>query len=167
MFIDLSILDAIASVASALCQDEGAGDSAPPAAPEATEGVLGESAAGTESVVIVPLPTSVGEGIGVSLLQPAEAATAAPAPSVVGAVEGVIGGAGPSSPQPVATVVEEDPVPSQHVAAPQEHDAIEGTTRAASLKSVMLRGCDEIRFRGDPGGRRGLRRDPAARRWKW
>jgi hypothetical protein len=45
MFADPSILDAIASVASGLRQDEGAGGSAPPAAPKAAKGVLGEFAA--------------------------------------------------------------------------------------------------------------------------
>jgi hypothetical protein len=91
MFADPSILDSIASVA-VLRQDQGAGGSTPPAAPEAAEGVLGES------VVIVPLPTSTGEGMGTSLPQPTEAAIAAPAFSVVDAAEGVVGGVGPSSP---------------------------------------------------------------------
>jgi hypothetical protein len=91
MFADPSILDSIASVA-VLRQDEGASGSTPPAAPEAAEGVLGES------VVIVPLPTSTGEGMGTSLPQPTEAAIAAPAFSVVDAAEGVVGGVGPSSP---------------------------------------------------------------------
>jgi hypothetical protein len=51
---------------------------------------------------------------------------------VVGAVEGVVGGAGPSSPQPVAATVEEVPVPSQLTVAPRERGAPEGTTRVAS-----------------------------------
>jgi hypothetical protein len=42
----------------------------------------------------------------------------APTPSVVGAVEGVVGETGPSSPQPVAAASEEVPVPSQPAAAP-------------------------------------------------
>jgi hypothetical protein len=67
MFTDPSILDAIASVASALCQEEGAGSSAPPAAPEAAKGVLGESTAGTESVAIMSPPTPTVEGTSASL----------------------------------------------------------------------------------------------------
>jgi hypothetical protein len=51
---------------------------------------------------------------------------------VVGSVEGVVGGAGPSSPQPVAAAVEEVPVPNQPAATLQERDAPEGATRVAS-----------------------------------
>jgi hypothetical protein len=134
MFADLSILDTITSTASALCQDEGAGVSVPPAAPEAAEGVLGESSDGTESVVIMPLPTSDGEGMGASLSEPAEAVTIVPTASVIGAAKGVVGGAKPSSPRPAATVVEEVLVPSQPSVAPRERDALKGVTRAASPK---------------------------------
>jgi hypothetical protein len=134
MFTDPSILDTIASVASALLQDEGAGGSAPPAASEVAEGGLEESAVGMESVVIASPPTPAREGTGASLPQPAEAVTTAPAASVVGAVEGVVRGAVPSSPRPVAATVEEVPVLSQPAAAPQEHDTTEGATRATSLK---------------------------------
>jgi hypothetical protein len=132
MFADPSILDVIASVAPVLRQDEGVGGSAPPATPEAAEGVLGESAVGTKSVTIVPPPTSAKEVIGASLPQAAEAATTAHAPSVVGVDEGVDGRARPSSPHPVAAATEEVPVPSQPTAATQERDAPEGMTRAAS-----------------------------------
>jgi hypothetical protein len=110
MFTDPSILD---TIASALRQNEGSGGSAPPAVPEPAEGVHRESTAGTESVMIVPPPTSTGEDMGASLPQPAEAATAALGPSVAGVAEGVVVGAGPSSPQRVATVAEEVLVPSQ------------------------------------------------------
>jgi hypothetical protein len=134
MFTDPSILDTIASVASALLQDEGAGGSAPPAASEVAEGGLGESAVGMDSVVIASPPTPAREGTGASLPQPAEAVTTAPAASVVGTVEGVVRGAVPSSPHPVAATVEEVPVLSQPAAAPQEHDTTEGVTRATSLK---------------------------------
>jgi hypothetical protein len=91
MFADPSILDTIASVASALHPDEGAGGSAHPAAPEAAERVLGESTVGMDSVMIVPPPTSAGKGMGASLPQPAEAATTIPAPSLVSMAEGVVG----------------------------------------------------------------------------
>jgi hypothetical protein len=113
MFANSSFLDTIVLVASALRQDEGAGGSAPPAAPEAAEGVPWESAAGTESVIIAPPPTSAGEGMGTSLPLPVGAATAAPAPSVVSAAEGVVGEVGPSSPRLATAAVEEVPVPNQ------------------------------------------------------
>jgi hypothetical protein len=132
MFADLSILDTIASVASALRQDEGVGGSAPPAASEAAVEVLEESAAGTESVVVVSLPSPDREGTGASLPQPAETVTAAPTALVVDMAEGVVGGAGPSSPQPVAAVAEEVLVLSRPAATSQEHDAPKGTTRVAS-----------------------------------
>jgi hypothetical protein len=132
MFADPSTLDAITSVTSALRQDEGAGGSVPSVASEAAERVLGESAAGTESVVIVSPPTPVGEGMGASQTQPTEAVTVVPATLVVGTVEGVVGGAGPSSPRPVVAAVEEVLMPSQPAVAPQERDAPEGATRAAS-----------------------------------
>jgi hypothetical protein len=132
MFVDPSILDAIASVLLVSRQDEGAGSLAPPAAPEAAEGVLEESTASSESVVIETPPTSVGESMDAPLLQPTEAAVDALTPSVVGMIEEVIRGAGPSPSQPAATVTEEDPVPSQPVAAPEECDAPEGAIRAAS-----------------------------------
>jgi hypothetical protein len=70
--------------------------------------------------------------MGASHLQPTEKATAAPAASVVGAVEGVVRGVRPSSPQPIATAVEEVLVPSEPAATPQECDAPEDATRAAS-----------------------------------
>jgi hypothetical protein len=47
-----------------------------------------------------------------SLPQPTEAVTTTPAASVVDAVEGVVGGAGPSSPGLVAAAAEDVPVPS-------------------------------------------------------
>jgi hypothetical protein len=51
---------------------------------------------------------------------------------VVDVEEGVVEGAGPSSPRTVAATAEEVLVPGQPVAAPQERVAPEGTTRAAS-----------------------------------
>jgi hypothetical protein len=51
---------------------------------------------------------------------------------MIDVVEGVVGGLGPSSPRPVAAAAEEILVPSQPAAAPQERDAPEGKTRAAS-----------------------------------
>jgi hypothetical protein len=134
MFMDPSILDTITSVASALRQDEGAGGLAPPAASEAAEGVLEESTVSAELVVIVPPPTSPGESMGASLPQPAEAVMATPTAPVVGTAEGVVGGAGPSSPRPAATAAEEVLVPSLPAVTPQERDAPEGATRAASPK---------------------------------
>jgi hypothetical protein len=82
--------------------------------------------------MIEPLPTSIGESTDAPLLQPAEASMAAHTPSVAGTVEGVIGGVGPSSPQPVAAAAEEVPVSSQPTGAPQERGTPEGVTRAAS-----------------------------------
>jgi hypothetical protein len=67
MFTKPSILDTIVSVASALRQYEGVGGSAPPTAPEAEDGVLEESAAVTESVVVVSAPSPTREGQGASL----------------------------------------------------------------------------------------------------
>jgi hypothetical protein len=123
MFADLSILDAIASVPPVPRQDEGAGGSVPPTVLEAAKG---------DSVVIEPPPISAGESTNAPLLQPAEAGMDTPTPSVVGVVEGVVEGVGPSSSQPAAATAEEVPVLSQPTAAPQECDAPEGTTRAAS-----------------------------------
>jgi hypothetical protein len=53
---------------------------------------------------------------------------------VVDLAEDVVGGAGPSSQRPVVVAAEEVLVSSQPAAAPQERDALEGTTRAASLE---------------------------------
>jgi hypothetical protein len=61
MFADPSILDTIATVASALRQDEGAGSSALPAASEVVEGVLEECSAGTESAVVMSAPSPARE----------------------------------------------------------------------------------------------------------
>jgi hypothetical protein len=83
MFTDPSTLDTIASVASALRQDEGVGGSAPPVASEVEVEVLEESASGTESVVDVSPPSPSREGTGASQPQPAETNTAAPAASMV------------------------------------------------------------------------------------
>jgi hypothetical protein len=69
MFADPSILDSITSDPPAPRQDESTGCLVPSAAPEVVEGVLRESAAGTESAVIDPLPTSVGENTDAPLLQ--------------------------------------------------------------------------------------------------
>jgi hypothetical protein len=134
MFVEPSILDTIASVASALRQYEGVGGSAPPAVSEVAERVLKESTAGTKSVVVVSAPSPAWEGTSASLPDPVEAAATAPAATVVDVAEDVVKGAGPSSPRPVTAVAEEVLVSSEPVAAPQEHDAPEGTTRATSLE---------------------------------
>jgi hypothetical protein len=132
MFAEPSILDTIASVASALRQYDGAGGSAPPVAPEAAEGVLEESAAGAESVVVVSTSSPTREGQGASLPQPAEAVASAPAATMADVAEGVVREAGPSSPRPVAAAAEEVLMPGEPAAGPQEHVAPEGTTRATS-----------------------------------
>jgi hypothetical protein len=131
MFDDPSLLYAITSVLPVLRQDEGAGGSAPPAAPEAAVEVLREPTAGIESVVIKPLLTPARESKDAPLLQPVEAAVDVPTHSVVGAVEGVAGEVGPSLSQPAAAIAEDIPVPSQPAAAPQEHNTPEGMIRAA------------------------------------
>jgi hypothetical protein len=69
----------------ALCRARGGG------------GVLSESAADAKSAAIEP-PTTTGETTDAPLLQPIEPAVAAPTPSVAGAVEGVVRGAGPPPP---------------------------------------------------------------------
>jgi hypothetical protein len=143
MFAYPSILDTITSVPLALRQDEGAGGSAPPAAPEPAEGVLGESAAGMESVVVVSPPSPTREGTDAYLPRAAGAVVAAPVVSVVDTVEGVVRGAGPSSPRPVATAAEEVLVPSLPIAAPQECDAPEGATRAASPEILEAEGSSD------------------------
>jgi hypothetical protein len=96
------------------------------------EGVLEESAVGMKSGVVVSAPSPAREGMSASQPEPAEAAAAAPATTVVDVAEEVFGGARLSSPRPVAAVAEEVLVLSQPAAAPQERDASEGTTRAAS-----------------------------------
>jgi hypothetical protein len=131
MFADPSIFD---TIASALHQGEGADGSAPPATSEAADGVLEESAVGTESAVVVSPPSPAREGMCASLPLPAETVAAAPAASVVDVVEGVVEGEGPSSPRPIVAATEEVLVPSQSVAASQERNAPDGATRAASPK---------------------------------
>jgi hypothetical protein len=108
---------------SALRQDEGVGGSATPAASEAAEGVLEESAAGTESAMVVSPPSPARVGMGASLPLPAETVAAAPAASVVDVVEGVAGRVEPSSPRSITAAVEKILVPSQPAAASQECDA--------------------------------------------
>jgi hypothetical protein len=99
MFAEPSILDTIASVASELHQYEGSGSSALRVVLEKAEGVLEESTTGTELAVVVSPPSPIREGAGSSLPQPAEVVAAAPAASVVGVAEGVVGEVGPSSPR--------------------------------------------------------------------
>jgi hypothetical protein len=82
--------------------------------------------------MVVSSPSAAREGTGASLPQPTEIVAAAPVASVVDVVEGVVRGAEPLSPRPVAAAVEAVLVPSQSAAASQEHDAPEGTIRAAS-----------------------------------
>jgi hypothetical protein len=113
VFANPSLLYAIVLDLPVSRQDGDAGGSAPSTAPEAEEGVLGESAASAESATIAPPPPAVGETTDMPLLQPAEAAMVAPTPSMVGAVEEVVGGAKLSSSQPVVAAVEEVPAPSQ------------------------------------------------------
>jgi hypothetical protein len=132
MFTEPSIMDTIASLASALRQCEGVSGSALLSASEAAEGVLEESTTGTEPAVVVSPPSPAREGTSASLPQPVGVVVAAPATSVVGVAEGVVGEAGPSSPRPVATAAEEVLVPGQPTAAPQECVVPEATTRAAS-----------------------------------
>jgi hypothetical protein len=132
MFTEPSILETIASVASALRQYKGAGGSVPAAASETADEVLDEFAAGAESAVDVSPPSPAREGTSATLPHPAEAVAAAPTASVVDMAEGVVGGAGPLSPRPVATSVGEVLVSGQLAAASQEHDAPEGTTGVAS-----------------------------------
>jgi hypothetical protein len=132
MFVEPSILDTIASVASAMCQYECADSSMPLAAPEATEGVLEASAAGAESAVVVPAPSPTREGQDTSLPQSAEAVASAATATVADVAEGVVGQAGPSSPRPVAAATEEVLVPGEPAVAPQEHVAPEGTTMVTS-----------------------------------
>jgi hypothetical protein len=89
MFADPSILDTIVAVASTLRQDEGAGGSALPAASEVVEGVLEESAAGTESAVVMSAPSPTREDASASLAQPTETNIAAPTTLVIDVVEGL------------------------------------------------------------------------------
>jgi hypothetical protein len=132
MFAEPSILDTIASVTSALHQCEGVGGSALLAASEAAEGVLEESTTGTEPAVVMSPPSPAREGTSASLPQPVGVVVAAPATSVVGVAEGVVGEAGPSSPHPFAAAAEEVLVPSQPTEAPQECVVPEATTGATS-----------------------------------
>jgi hypothetical protein len=121
MFAEPSILETIASVASALRQYESASGSATLAAPKAVEKVLEESAAGAESVAVVSTPSPTKENQGASLPQPVEVVASIPAVAVAGVTEGVVGEEGPSPPRAVAAT-----------GAPQERVAPEGTTRATS-----------------------------------
>jgi hypothetical protein len=109
---DTLLLDAIVLDPLVSRQDGDVGGSVNSTAPEAAEEVLGESAVGVESAAMEPPPTTAGEATDAPLLQLVEASTVGPMPSVVGTVEGVVGGAGPSPPQPAVTAMEEVPVPS-------------------------------------------------------
>jgi hypothetical protein len=72
---------------------------------------------------------------------------------VVDVVEGGAGGVGPSSPRSIAAVGEEVLVPSQPAAASQEHDAPEGTTRAASQEiQEVEEGSGAALLQGATGG---------------
>jgi hypothetical protein len=152
VFADPSLLDAIVLDQPAPCQDGDAGGSASSAAPEAVEGVLGESAADAKSAAIEPPLTTTGETTDAPLLQPAEAAVAAPHlrwlarsrvlseerghhPLACCCFHG--GGFGPIQP---ATV-------------PQEHDAPEGATRAASPEIQEVRENWGAALPRDVGGR--------------
>jgi hypothetical protein len=139
VFADSSLLDAIASGLPAPRQDGDAGGFASSAVMEAVEEVLGGSAAGAESATIaLPLPTA-GVTADAPLLQTAETAVAAPPLSMVGAVKEVVGAAEPSSTQPAIATEEEAPALSQPIMVPQEQDAPEGTTRAASPEIQEVR----------------------------
>jgi hypothetical protein len=131
VFTNPSLLDTIMLGPPAPRQDGDAGGPASSAAPEAAEGVLEESAAGAESAAIVPPLLSTGENADAPLHQTAEAVVAAPPPLIAGAAEEVVGAAEPWSPQP-AVAAEEVTAQSQPTTVPQEHDAPEGATRAAS-----------------------------------
>jgi hypothetical protein len=92
----------------------------PPVASEVTEGVLGEPAAGTESVVVAPpLPIAVAD---VDALPP----------SITGTDERAAEVAESSSLQPATSVEEVAPTKSQPLVIPQECDAPEGVARATS-----------------------------------
>jgi hypothetical protein len=132
MFAEPTILETIALVASVMRQYQGVGGSAPPAAPEAAEGVLEESAAGAESAGVASTPSPTREDQGASLPQSAEAVASAAAATVADAAKSVVGEAGPSSPRPVAAAAGEVIVPGEPAVAPQEHVSPEGTIRAAS-----------------------------------
>jgi hypothetical protein len=130
MFADPSILDAIALVSSVSRQDEGVVGSAPRARGSrgGSRGVHGRHRTGCDRA-----PANVGRRKHRRTAAPARRGSHERAtPSVLGTIEGVVGGAGPSSPQPAAAVVEVVPVPSQPVAPSQECDSPEGTTRVAS-----------------------------------
>jgi hypothetical protein len=129
MFTEPSILETIASVVSALCQYEGAGGSAPPAASEAAEAVPKESATSAESAAVVPAPPPTKEGQKASLPQPAEAAASASTATAAGAAVGVVGEVGPSSPRPI---VDEVLMLGEPAVAPHEHVASKSMTRVAS-----------------------------------
>jgi hypothetical protein len=132
VFADPSLLDAIVLDPSTSHQDGDAGGSAPSDTLKAEEGVLGKSTTSTESAAIEPPSPTAGETTDAPLLEPIEAAVVVPTPSMVGAFEEAVRGAEPSSPQPTTTTVEEVPASSQPTTVPQEHDAPEGATRAAS-----------------------------------
>jgi hypothetical protein len=83
-----------------------------PATSEAAEGVLEEPVAGTESAVVMSLPSPAMEGTGAPLPEPADGAEAAPAATVVNVAEDAVGGVGSSSPQSIAATVEEVLVPA-------------------------------------------------------
>jgi hypothetical protein len=134
MFAEPSILETIASVVSALCQYEGAGGSAPPAASEATEAVPKKYATNVESAAVVPASPPTKEGQKASLPQPAEAAASAAAATAADAAVGVVGEAGPSSPRPIVDEVlmlgEPAVAPHEHVASPEIQEAEEDTSAA-------------------------------------
>jgi hypothetical protein len=132
MFAESSILETIASVMLALRQYEGAGGSAPPAAPEAAEAVPKESATGVESAAVVPAPSLTREGQEASLSQSSEAIAPTAAGTVADVVEGVVREAGPLLPRLVVAAADEVLVSGEPAAALQEHVAPEGTTRVAS-----------------------------------
>jgi hypothetical protein len=149
MFTEPTILETIASVASALRQYESAGGSAPPAALEAAEGVLEEPATGTESAVVASAPSPTREDQGASLPQPAEAAASAAAATVADTVENIVGEAGPRRPV-------RSPPPRKRFHTRRDH-------RSPS-RACFTRGHGKGCLPGDPGGRGGNKRNLVAGR---
>jgi hypothetical protein len=84
---------------------------------------------------------------------------------MVGAVEEVARAAGPSSVQPVVAAEEEAPAMSLPAVVLQEHNAPEGTTRAASPKIQEVRESSGVALPQDVGGGDGRVLDLARVPW--
>jgi hypothetical protein len=103
-----------------LHQYEHAGGFAPSAAPEATETVSEESAAGTESVADASVPPRTSEGQEASLPQLAEVAETTTVAAATGTAGGVVGEAGSPPSRLVAAGADEVRVPDEPADALQE-----------------------------------------------